>query len=80
MLSQLQRNIQHRQAVEGHPSRRISLLQCTTGWQRVRTVEKTYIVKAEKATLENVLAIEILSINPPGEIEQEFLEDPFEKV
>ena len=37
-------------------------------------------VEAEKAALEDVQALRILSVYPPGEIQQQLVEDPFEEI
>ena len=80
MLGQFECNVQHGQAVESHPSCRISLLQSSASWQGIGAIEETYIVQAEKAAFEDVLAIEVFSIHPPSEVEQQLLEHPFKKV
>lgn len=80
MLSQFECNIQHGQAVESHPSCRVSLFQSAASWQGIRAIEEAYIVQAEKAAFKDVFAIEVFSIHPPGEVEQQLLEHPFKEV
>src|SRR5262249_8106603 len=51
----------------------------TDGRQRRASVEDADIVEAEEAALKNISAFGIFAIHPPGEVEQEFLEDAFQK-
>ncbi|KAI6769955.1 hypothetical protein HG530_004584 [Fusarium avenaceum] len=46
----------------------------TSGGQRLRAVEQTNVVKTQETSLENVLAIGILAVYPPGEVDEELLE------
>src|SRR5262245_24670824 len=50
-----------------------------TGWQWGATIENANVVEAEKAALKNVHSISIFAIDPPGEIQQQLLEDPLKK-
>src|SRR5271157_1574418 len=43
------------------------------------TVEHSDIIETEKAALENVAAVGILAIYPPGEIQKKFVEYPLEE-
>ena len=70
----------HVQAIEGHPCCPVSLTQRASSWKGFRAVEDTNVVKAKEATFEDVLAIGVLSIHPPGEVEEQLLEDTLQKV
>src|ERR1700675_3671195 len=43
------------------------------------TVEDSDVVQAQKTALENVHAVGVFAIYPPGEIEQEFVENLFKE-
>src|SRR6266699_2710289 len=47
--------------------------------QRLRTVEHTDVIETQKSALEHIHAIRILAINPPREIQQEFVKYTLEK-
>ena len=47
--------------------------------RRARAVEDPDIVEPEKATLEDVATRRVLAVHPPGEIDQELVEDAFEE-
>ena len=49
------------------------------GGQRRAAIEDADVIEAEKAALEHVYAFGVFSVYPPGEIEQEFLENALEK-
>ena len=47
--------------------------------QRLAAVEDADVVEPEKAALEDVVALGVLAVHPPGEIEQQFVEDALEE-
>src|ERR1700694_3620532 len=69
VASQLERNREHAGAEEGHPGGPVRLLQKATRGQRLRAIENTYVVQAKKASREEVVALRVLAVHPPGEIE-----------
>ena len=71
---QLHRDLEHLDAVEGHPARRVGLLQAVAGRQRRRAVEHGDVVHAEEAALEQVGAVGVLAVHPPREVEQQLAE------
>ena len=42
-------------------------------------VEDADVVQAEKAALEDVAALRVLAVDPPGEIQHQLVEDAFEE-
>src|SRR6185369_12972194 len=57
------------QAIHGHPTRSVRLIQKAARWQRRATVENANVVEAEKASLKNIPPLSVLAVDPPGEIE-----------
>src|SRR5580700_5836298 len=47
--------------------------------ERRRAIEDSNVVETEKTALEDVHAIGIFAIDPPGEVEKQFMEDFFEE-
>jgi len=43
-------------------------------------VEYTDVIEAKKSPFKDVVAIDVLSVDPPGEIEQQFMENFFKKL
>jgi hypothetical protein len=76
---QLQGHGKHRQAVERHPGRCVRLLQAATARQRPRTVDRSDVVQPQEAAGENVPAGKVLAIDPPGEVNQQFVKDTLQK-
>src|SRR5207249_8677739 len=70
---------EHIQAVHAHPGSAIRLLKMTSRWQGCTAVEDADVVQSQEATLKDVVSLAILAIDPPGEIEQEFVEDPLQE-
>ena len=56
------------------------MLDVPAGGQRPRTVEHADIVEAEEAALEDVQTLWILSVHPPGEVQQQLVEDTFQEI
>ena len=64
-----------RQRVGAHPAGGIGLFQGVAGGQ-VGTVDRADVVQAEEAALEHVVAVGVLPVHPPGEVDQQLGEDP----
>lgn len=80
VLGKLKGNAQHVETEESHPSSSISLLQRSTSGERLGSVEETNVIQTKEASLEDVLTVEILSVDPPSEVEQQLLEDTLKEV
>jgi uncharacterized BrkB/YihY/UPF0761 family membrane protein len=68
VLGELERDLKHPLRVQGHPRRTVRLLQRATARQRRRAIEDADVVQSQEAALEQVPAIGILAIDPPGEL------------
>ena len=66
-------------AVERHPRGAVGLLEVTAGRQRLRAVEDADVVEAEEAAGEEIVALRVLAVDPPGEVEQQLLERALEE-
>ena len=69
----------HADRVEGHPAGGVGLLQGAAGRQ-VRAVDRADVVQAEESALEHVAAARVLPVDPPGEVDQQLVEQPAEEV
>ena len=52
----------------------------TTSRQGCAAVEDPDVVQAQETTLKDVVSFAVLAVDPPGEVEQEFVEDPLQEV
>src|ERR1700693_2621805 len=68
---------QHVEAIHAHPAGAIGLLEMAAGGERRGAVENPYIVQAQKAALKNIGTVGIFSIHPPGEIQEQLMENFF---
>ena len=73
------RDADHGHRVEGHPAGGVGLLQGAADRQ-VRAVDRADVVQAEEAALEQVVAAGVLQVDPPGEVDQQLVEDPAQEV
>src|SRR5215831_4829029 len=73
MHRELDRYLQHVQAEQRHPGSAIRLFKITAGRQRRTAIEDTDIVQAEETPFKCVFARPILAVQPPCEIQQQFL-------
>ena len=80
VLGQFESNVEHGKTVESHPSRAVCLLQNTSSWERLGTVEQADVVETQEASLESVLALGILAVDPPGEVKKQLLENALQEV
>ena len=65
--------------VHRHPGGAVGLVDVAAGRQRLRAVEDADVVEPEKAALEDVAAVGVLAVHPPGEIQHQLVEDAFEE-
>lgn len=72
-------NGSHIQAIESHPRCSVGLTQATAGRKWLGAIERPNIIQAQKAALEDIVPALVLTINPPSEIQQQFLEDTLEE-
>ena len=79
VLGQLERDRQHVETEHPDPRGGVGLLEVPAGRERGRPVEHADVVEAEEAALEDVLPLGVLAVHPPGEVEQQLLEDPLEE-
>ena len=75
VLGQHGRDPQHVQAVHEHPGGRVGLLELGAGGQ-VRPVERADVVEPKEAARVEVVALLVLAVEPPGEVDQQLVEDP----
>ena len=76
---ELDSDLQHHRCEEGHPRGAVGLLQVAAGWQRAAAIEDADVIQAEEPSREYVVAIDILAVHPPGEIQRELLEAELEE-
>ena len=74
-----ERDPAHRQRVERHPPGGVGLLE-DRARRQVGAVDRADVVQAEEAALEQVVAERVLPVHPPGEVDQQLVEDPGEEV
>src|SRR5690606_32652675 len=80
MLGKLQRHVEHVEAVEAHPPRAVRLFEHAARGQGLGAVEEANVVEPQEAALEDVLAFLVLTVDPPGEVHEEFLEHALKEV
>ena len=65
--------------VHAHPARAVRLLEPAAGRQRRAAVEDADVVEPEEAAFEDVRALGVLPVHPPGEVQHQFLEYALEE-
>ena len=76
---ELEGDREHGAAVERHPRRAVRLLQRAPARERLGPVEHPDVVEAQEPAAEQVAALDVLAVDPPGEVEQQLLEDALEE-
>ena len=79
VLGQFQGHFEHIEAIHGHPSRAVGLFQMPAAWNGRTAVENPNIVQPQKAAFKNVFALRVLPIDPPREVQRQFMKSLFEK-
>ena len=68
------------QAIHGHPTGAVRLIDKSAGRQGSAAVKYADIIQAKKSSLEDVAALRVLAIHPPGEVQHQFVEDALEEI
>ena len=76
---QLDRDSHQVQAKHSHPAGGVALLEASPVGKRRTPVEYADVVESKEAALENIVPFGILAVHPPGECNQHFVENGFEK-
>src|SRR6266581_4288284 len=79
LLGEFQRDTQQIQTVHGHPAGAVGLFELPAAGQSGGAVEGADVVEPQESTLEDVVALGVLAIDPPGEIDQQLLEYPLQE-
>src|SRR5690349_7559714 len=76
---QVQSDFEHVQAVHGHPTRTVGLFEQPAAGERRAAIENANVIETEEAAFKNVGAFRVFSIDPPGEVHEQLVEDALEK-
>ena len=79
VLREFERDAQQVHAKHRHPARAVGLVDEAAGRQRRTAVKHADIVEAEKTALKNIPSLRVLAVHPPSEIQQQLVENTFEK-
>src|SRR5207302_631462 len=70
----------HVEAKHSHPARAIALLEMAAVRQWRAPIEDADIIEAEEAALENIFPLGIFPVHPPGEGDEELVENGFQEI
>ena len=76
---EFQRNAQQVGTIHCHPAGAIRLVDEAAGGQRRTAVEHADVVQPQKAALKDIASLGVLAVHPPGEVQQQLVEDPLQK-
>src|SRR6266404_4125962 len=62
-----------------HPARTVALLKTSAVRKLCASIEDADVVESEKAALKDIVALRVLAIHPPGEGDEHFVENRFQK-
>ena len=69
----------HGERVEGHPAGGVGLLEPATD-REMGPVDRADVVQPQEPAFEQVGAVGVLAVHPPGEVHQQLVEHPAEEV
>ena len=79
-LGQFERDAHHGEAEKSHPAGRVGLLQNRAARQFFAAIHDGDVVEPEEAALEDVQPLAVHFVDPPGEIDQQFVKAALEKI
>src|SRR6185369_14733421 len=80
MLRQLQRHPQQVEREHGHPTGAVGLAKESSSGQRFAAIEHADVVESEEAALEQISAVGVFPVHPPGESDQLLLQYPLQEI
>src|SRR5215472_16852456 len=78
-FGQNERNLQHGQAVKGHPCRAVGLIQVPASRQFSTAIEDADVVQSQEPARKHVTSLWILAVYPPAEVQHQSLKGAFEE-
>ena len=72
-------NRQHVEGVHAHPARAIGLFEMCACWERSVAIEDADVVESQESSLKHVHPLGVFSIHPPGEVDQQLVEDALQE-
>src|SRR5436190_23638397 len=79
LACQLEGDEEHRAAEERHPGRAVGLLEVAAGGQRLRPIEDPDVVETQEPAAKKVVALRVLAIHPPREVDEQLVEHALEE-
>src|SRR5215471_6845148 len=76
---QLEGNTQHVEAIHGHPTGAVRLLDVTAAGKFGTAIKDADVVEPEKSSLKDVLTFRVFAIDPPGKVQQQLVKDTLQK-
>src|SRR5215471_19462599 len=76
---QFEGNTQHVEAIHGHPTGAVRLLDVTAAGKFGTAIKDADVVEPEKASLKYVLTLGVFAIDPPGEVQEQLVKNPLQK-
>src|SRR5215471_6852535 len=77
---QLDTDLEHVLAEQGHPCRTVGLFEVAAARQLRAAVENADIIQPEKSALENVPVEPVFAVDPPGEVQHQLSKGPAQKI
>src|SRR5271165_1144830 len=77
--SQLECDGQQVERIHGHPTGAVRLFDVAASRQWCAAIEYSDIVQTQEPALEDVDALGVLAIYPPGEVQHQFVKDPLQE-
>ena len=79
LTRELNRDSHQVQAKHSHPTGAVALLEMSSVVKNFVAIEHADVVESKKAALENIFALGVLAVHPPGEGDQHFVKNRFQK-
>src|SRR6478609_11837876 len=74
------RDLSHVLAIQRHPGGAIRLFKVPAAGKGIAAIEDPNVVKAEEPSFKDILPKTVFPVDPPGEIEDQLVEDPLQKL
>src|SRR5689334_11712718 len=79
LTCQLEGDEEHRAAEERHPRRAVRLLEVAARGEWLRPIEDPDVVQAQEPAPKEVVALRVLAVHPPREVDEQLVEHALEE-
>src|ERR1043165_1976466 len=77
---EIHRDPRHVLAIQRHPGRAVRLFKVSAAGKSIAAIKDPNVIEAEEPSFKDILSESVFAVDPPGEIEDQLVEYPLQKL